>query len=71
MGIKKGTVLTENPKKKMIKVRRVFNMENYKKAIQELLNLIASEEHIKRIYKLAEYLYLQEPSETQEITLDL
>jgi hypothetical protein len=49
----------------------VFNMENYKKAIQELLNLIASEEHIKRIYKLAEYLYLQEPSETQEITLDL
>lgn len=38
-------------------------MENYKKAIQELLDKIANEEHTKRIYKLTEYLYLQEPTE--------
>lgn len=38
-------------------------MENYKTAILELLNKIADEEHLKRICRLTEYLYLKEPAE--------
>ncbi len=34
---------------------------DYKKAIIELLNKIKDEYSLKRIYKLAEYLYLRRP----------
>lgn len=36
---------------------------DYKNAILELLDKIENEEILKRIYKLIEYLYLQEPGD--------